>query len=47
MMYGRDVVKGVNIGTRSSFADIAATILDIFGVNNITDGVSFKKEVLK
>lgn len=47
MMYGKDVVKGVNIGTRSSFADIAATILDIFGVNNITDGVSFKKEVLK
>ncbi len=45
LMYGKNIKPGTDIGTRSSFSDIAATILDIFGVDNITDGVSFKKEV--
>lgn len=47
MIYGKDVVENHNIGTRSTFADIAATILDIFGVENSTDGTSFKKEIMK
>lgn len=45
LMYGKHIKAGVNLGTRSTFADIAATILDIFEVENITDGKSFKKEV--
>ncbi len=45
LMYGKNIKPGVNLGTRNSFADIAATILDIFQVENITDGISFKKEV--
>ena len=45
LMYGKKIKSGINIGTRKSFSDIAATILDIFEVENITDGISFKKEV--
>jgi phosphopentomutase len=37
----------VNLGTRESFADIAATILDIFNVENNTDGTSMKEYILK
>lgn len=46
LAYGRQIRENVNLGTRSTFADIAATILDIFQVNNITDGTSFKKEIM-
>ena len=45
LMYGKHIKAGVNLGTRESFADIAATILDIFNVDNVTDGTSFKKEI--
>ena len=45
LMYGTKVKSGINIGTRGSFSDIAATILDIFGVEAEIDGVSFKGEV--
>ena len=47
LAYGRDVKEGVNLGTRSSFADIAATIQDIFEVEQKTAGISFKNEILK
>lgn len=46
LMYGKNIKPGVNLGTRSTFADIAATILDVFQVENTTDGTSFKKEIL-
>ena len=46
-MYGKDIKKGVNVGTRTTFADIAATILDIFGVKNNTDGESFKSLIME
>ena len=32
LCYGRNLKKGIDLGTRSSFADIAQTIADIFGV---------------
>jgi len=47
LIYGKDIKKNVNLGTRSSFADIAATIQDIFDVEQITEGESFKKEIMK
>lgn len=47
LAYGKDIKENVNLGTRSSFADIAATIQDIFGVEQITAGKSFKDEILK
>ena len=47
LMYGKNIKAGVNLGTRPTFADIAATVLDIFGVENTSDGTSFKDEVWK
>ena len=39
-------VKPVNLGTRESFADIAATVAELLGVEYNTPGKSFAKEVL-
>ena len=39
-------VKPVNLGTRKSFADIAATVTELLGVEYETSGVSFAKEIL-
>lgn len=47
LVYGEGIRSGVDLKTRASFADIAATILDIFSLENITDGKSFKKDILK
>ena len=40
-------IKPVNLGTRSTFADIAATVAEMLGVNYKTNGKSFAKEVIK
>ena len=40
-------VKPVNLGTRESFADIAATAAELLDVQLATPGKSFAKEVLK
>ena len=39
-------VKSVNLGTRDTFADIAATVTDLLGVDYDTPGKSFAKEIL-
>jgi phosphopentomutase len=39
-------VKPVNLGTRESFADIAATVADLLGVSLETAGESFASQVL-
>ena len=39
-------VKNVNLGTRASFADIAATVAELLNVNYETEGKSFAKEIL-
>ena len=39
-------VKPVNLGTRTSFADIAATVTDLLGVPYDTPGTSFAKEIV-
>ena len=46
LIYGKDIKAGVNLGTRSSFADIAATIQDIFEVEQKTEGSSFKAMIM-
>ena len=38
-------VKPVNLGTRGSFADIAATVTELLGVSFDTPGESFAKEI--
>ena len=39
-------VKPVNLGTRQTFADIAATVTDLLGVEYKTTGRSFAKEIV-
>lgn len=39
-------VRPVNLGTLGSFADIAATVADVFGVQLDTPGKSFKEDIL-
>ena len=39
-------VKPVNLGTRTSFADIAATVTELLGVAYDTPGKSFAKEIV-
>ena len=39
-------VKPVNLGTRASFADIAATVTELLGVEYDTPGKSFAKEII-
>jgi phosphopentomutase len=47
VIYGDQVKKGINLGTRQTFADIAATVLDYFGVESRVAGSSFLKDILK
>jgi len=39
-------VKPVNLGTRKTFADIAATVTELLGVDYETPGTSFAKDIL-
>ncbi len=45
VMYSKNI-KPVNLGTRSSFSDIAATLAEIFGIKTVTPGESFAKNIL-
>ena len=45
VVYGKKLKQGVNLGTRDSFADIGATILDYFGLDISIDGKSFLNEI--
>jgi phosphopentomutase len=45
MILGKQV-KPVNLGTRASFADIAATVAELLDVKYETPGQSFAKEIL-
>lgn len=47
LIYGKNIKKGINIGTRQGFGDIGATVLDLLELP--MDGIhgnSFKKEIL-
>ena len=46
LMLGKQI-RPVNLGTRLSFADIAATAAELLGVSLATPGKSFAQEVLK
>lgn len=46
LVYGKEVKENINLGIRNTYADISATILDIFNMPKLA-GVSFKKEILK
>lgn len=46
LVYGKQVKEGIDIGIRSTFADISATILDILNMEQL-EGTSFKKNIMK
>lgn len=46
LAFGKEIKENVDIGVRDTFADISATILDIFGIDKL-EGTSFKKEILR
>lgn len=45
LIYGKEIKAGVNIGTKKTFADIAATILDYFNLTGEIAGTSFLSEI--
>lgn len=45
LAYGKRIKRGVDLGTRETFADVAATISEMFGLKSC--GTSFLKEILK
>ena len=45
LLYGEKIRAGVNLGTRKTFADIAATLAEIFSVDFKTRGKSFLCEI--
>lgn len=47
VIYGKPVKEQTNLGTRASFADIAQTILDYFGVNPTLAGQSAWNDIKK
>lgn len=47
LMYGISIKSGVNLGTRRTFSDIGATILDYFGIEKKINGESVLNEVRK
>lgn len=47
LVYGEKVKSGVDLGTRETFADIAATLSDLFNVKKTPIGTSFKTDILK
>lgn len=47
LICGNNIRNGVNLGTRDTFADIAATVSEYLGVSKTPIGSSFLKQVLK
>ena len=47
LIYGKNIKENVDIGIRNTYADISATILDIFGFEKLEFGTSFKDLILK
>ena len=46
LIYGKKIKQGVDLGTRSTFADQAATIADYFGLEYRGDGTSFLADIM-
>ncbi|MFW5988507.1 MAG: sulfatase-like hydrolase/transferase, partial [bacterium] len=47
LAYGKNINEDNNLGTRSTYADLAATITDLLNVEKVEDGKSFKNEIVK
>ncbi|WP_231036124.1 phosphopentomutase [Pectinatus sottacetonis] len=47
LVWGSQVKQGLNLGTCPTFADIAATITDLFAVKFVTEGKSLAGKIMK
>lgn len=47
LIYGKMIKNGVNLGTRKTFADIGATIMNLLGLEGLNNGESFASLILK
>ncbi len=47
LLAGAQVYAGTNLGVRATFADLGATIADLFGLDAPPLGTSFRREVLR
>ena len=45
LVFGKQMKKGVNLGVRRTYADIAATVLEYFGIESSVAGTSFLGEM--
>ncbi len=45
LIYGKGIKSNVNLGTRNTFSDIAATVSEYFGLNAKVPGVSFLPDI--
>ena len=46
MVYSKQIKQNINLGTRKSLSDVAQTIADIFDIEPMKNGTSFKKEII-
>ena len=46
LAYGKQLKTNLDLGQRDSFSDLAAVIADIFGIDELENGKSFKNEIL-
>ncbi|MFC1862553.1 phosphopentomutase [Thermodesulfobacteriota bacterium] len=46
MVYGKNLKKDIDLGTRKSFADCGQSIAELLGVGSLRSGKSFKGEIL-
>ncbi len=46
LISGKPIRQSVNLGVRDTFADLAATVADIFGVKRPSAGRSFKSQII-
>lgn len=47
LIFGKRVIPGKNLGIRSSFADLGATLVEFLGAASLPNGKSFLKDFLK
>lgn len=47
LVWGRGLRPGVNLGTRQTYADISATVLDFFGMDKKLKGTSFLEQLAR
>ena len=47
LVWGKKIKENVNLGVRDTYADISATVLDFFGIDNTLKGESFLKTIEK